>query len=87
MCVCACVYVCVCIRELWKMANGLQKYKIQKIACVEVLLWHSGLRIQCCYSCGAGQICALVLTPGPETSTCHRHALLTPPPKKIALSV
>ena len=37
----------------------------------EVLLWHGGLRIQCCHSCALGCICGSDLIPGLGTSICH----------------
>uniref|UniRef100_A0A8D0MMW6 Phosphatidylcholine:ceramide cholinephosphotransferase 1 n=1 Tax=Sus scrofa TaxID=9823 RepID=A0A8D0MMW6_PIG len=35
------------------------------------LLWHSGLRIRCCSSCGVDLSCSWDSNPGPETSICH----------------
>ena len=37
----------------------------------EFLLWHSGLRIWHCCSCGLGHSCTLDLTPGLGTSICY----------------
>ena len=34
---------------------------------VQPLAWRSGLRVQCCHSCGTGGNCSLALIPGPET--------------------
>ena len=38
---------------------------------LEIPLQCSGLRIQCCHSCGAGSNCGSDLVPSLGTSTCH----------------
>ena len=37
-------------------------------------MWHSRLRIQCCYGCGAGDNCGMGSIPGSGTSTCRGHS-------------
>ena len=39
-------------------------------AWVQSPAWHSGLRIQCCCSCGIGHSCDLDLIPGLGISIC-----------------
>ena len=53
---------------LYKLMTIIFRWCIHNI--FGVLLWHSGLRIWHCLSCGIGHSCSSDLIPGPGTSIC-----------------
>ena len=57
------------------MAHWVQDPTAAALVAMEVQLQslarYSGLSIQCCHSCDAGQSCGSDLTPGLGTSICH----------------
>ena len=60
-----------------------QKWLLQKSHIWAFPLWHSGLRIGHCCSCGIGQSCSLDSIPGLGTSICHGYS--TPPPSHLSV--
>ena len=57
-------------QTLWflHLEAGTRENNCIKKVVREFLLWHSGLRIQCCCSCGIGHSCGSDLLPGLWTS-------------------
>jgi len=56
------------------MPRCSRKRKKKKKISFGVLLWHSRLRIRCCYCNSLGRCCGLSSVPGLGTSTCHQHS-------------
>ena len=58
----------------WRIPGKSADYDELILLCykhiVEVPMWHSGLKIWHCCSCGTGCDCSTVLIPSPGTSTC-----------------
>ena len=62
--------------QMWKLTRMIAELKIQT-SCSKrrslrkgVLLWCSGLKIQCCHCKGLRGCCGTNLNPSPQTSTC-----------------
>ena len=59
------------IEEFPLWCSGLMIWLVSVEALVPSPAWHSGLRIQCCYSCGVGRSCGLDSISDLETSICR----------------
>ena len=55
---------------LWHSGLMIQLVSVEVL--VLSLSWHSGLRMQCCRSCGIGCKSSSDLISGPGTSICHK---------------